>query len=137
MEKITFTFEGEDQAVEFFVLEQTKLGGVTYILVTDSEEDDAESIVVVGSCCPVKSAYTLNSGTIKMIPATIAHTNMMERIFFIPRYIFIFLTLYFLLLHAFFLLKFICLYFITATTSKTHLGARCKYMARMVIFLLI
>ena len=24
MEKITFTFEGEDQAVEFFVLEQTK-----------------------------------------------------------------------------------------------------------------
>lgn len=33
MEKITFTFEGEDQAVEFFVLEQTKLGGVTYILV--------------------------------------------------------------------------------------------------------
>ena len=44
MEKITFTFEGEDQAVEFFVLEQTKLGGVTYILVTDSEEDDAESV---------------------------------------------------------------------------------------------
>ena len=45
MEKITFTFEGEDQAVEFFVLEQTKLGGVTYILVTDSEEDDAECLI--------------------------------------------------------------------------------------------
>ena len=27
---------------EFFVLEQTKLNGVSYILVTDSEEDDAE-----------------------------------------------------------------------------------------------
>ena len=46
MEKITFTFEGEDQAVEFFVLEQTKLGGVTYILVTDSEEDDAECLTL-------------------------------------------------------------------------------------------
>lgn len=46
MEKITFTFEGEDQAVEFFVLEQTKLGGVTYILVTDSEEDDAECLIL-------------------------------------------------------------------------------------------
>ena len=46
MEKITFTFEGEDQAVEFFVLEQTKLGGVTYILDTDSEEDDAECLIL-------------------------------------------------------------------------------------------
>ncbi len=46
MEKITFTFEGEDQAVEFFVLEQTKLGGVTYILVTDSEEEDAECLIL-------------------------------------------------------------------------------------------
>ena len=46
MEKITFTFEGEDQAVEFFVLEQTKLGGVTYIFVTDSEEDDAECLIL-------------------------------------------------------------------------------------------
>ena len=46
MEKITFTFEGEDQAVEFFVLEQTKLGGVTFILVTDSEEDDAECLIL-------------------------------------------------------------------------------------------
>ena len=46
MEKITFTFEGEDQAVEFFVLEETKLGGVTYILVTDSEEDDAECLIL-------------------------------------------------------------------------------------------
>ena len=46
MEKITFTFGGEDQAVEFFVLEQTKLGGVTYILVTDSEEDDAECLIL-------------------------------------------------------------------------------------------
>lgn len=46
MEKITFTLEGEDQAAEFFVLEQTKLGGVTYILVTDSEEDDAECLIL-------------------------------------------------------------------------------------------
>ena len=30
------------QEIEFFVLEQTKLNGVSYILVTDSEEGDAE-----------------------------------------------------------------------------------------------
>ena len=28
------------------MLEQTKLGGVTYILVTDSEEDDAECLIL-------------------------------------------------------------------------------------------
>ena len=30
----------------FFVLEQTKLNGVSYILVTDSEEDDAECLIL-------------------------------------------------------------------------------------------
>ena len=37
MEKITFTL-ADDQIVEFYVLEQTVLGGISYILVTDSED---------------------------------------------------------------------------------------------------
>ena len=41
MEKIIFMSE-DMQEIEFFVLEQTKLNGVSYILVTDSEEGDAE-----------------------------------------------------------------------------------------------
>ena len=46
MEKVRFAFadgEGED---EFFVLEETRIGGSTYILVTDSEEDDAECLIL-------------------------------------------------------------------------------------------
>lgn len=39
MEKITFMPDGEE-AVEFYVLEQTTLGGVNYILVTDANEGD-------------------------------------------------------------------------------------------------
>lgn len=39
MEKITFTPEGEE-AVDFYVLEQTTITGVTYILVTDAEEEE-------------------------------------------------------------------------------------------------
>ena len=42
MEKITFASADSQENEEFFVLEQTKLNGVSYILVTDSEEDDAE-----------------------------------------------------------------------------------------------
>lgn len=46
MEKIEFTFDDADEAVEFYVLEQTKINGSTYILVTDSEEDDAECLIM-------------------------------------------------------------------------------------------
>lgn len=38
MEKITFVPDG-GEAVDFYVLEQTTIGGVNYILVTDAEED--------------------------------------------------------------------------------------------------
>lgn len=46
MEKISFEFEGTNEKVEFFVLEQTKLNGNTYILVTDSDEDEAECLIL-------------------------------------------------------------------------------------------
>ena len=39
MEKIVFTMEDTGEEVEFFVLEETRLNVVDYILVTDSEED--------------------------------------------------------------------------------------------------
>ena len=46
LEKITFVPEGEDAPVDFYVLEQTKLGGVTYILVTDTQEGDGEAMIL-------------------------------------------------------------------------------------------
>ena len=39
MEKLTFQGKDGEQA-EFYVLEQTTIGGVNYILVTDAEEDE-------------------------------------------------------------------------------------------------
>ncbi len=44
-EKITFTPEGEEP-VEFYVLEQTRIGGIDYILVTDEEEGDGEALIL-------------------------------------------------------------------------------------------
>lgn len=46
MEKIKFTFDDTNETEEFYVLEQTKIGGETYILVTDSEEDDAVCLIL-------------------------------------------------------------------------------------------
>ena len=46
MEKVRFTFgdgSGED---EFFVLEETKINGSAYILVTEYQEDDADCLIL-------------------------------------------------------------------------------------------
>lgn len=45
MDKITFNPDGE-APVDFYVLEQTKIGGITYILVTDFEEGDGEALIL-------------------------------------------------------------------------------------------
>ena len=46
MEKIKFCFGESEESVEFFVLEQTKINGASYLLVTDSKEDDAECLIL-------------------------------------------------------------------------------------------
>ena len=46
MEKIKFMSEEMQEEVDFFVLVQTKVNGISYILVTDSEEDDAECLIL-------------------------------------------------------------------------------------------
>ncbi len=45
LEKITFNPDGEDP-VEFYVLEQTRIGGISYVLVTDFEEGDGEALIL-------------------------------------------------------------------------------------------
>ncbi len=45
MEKITFTVNGTEKA-EFYVLEQTRIGGTDYILVTDMEDGDGEALIL-------------------------------------------------------------------------------------------
>ena len=48
MEKITFTVNGNGtlEKVEFYVLEQTKIGGTDYILVTDMEDGDGDALIL-------------------------------------------------------------------------------------------
>ena len=45
MEKITFRPDGAEP-VDFYVLEQTRIGGYNYILVTDFEEGDGEALIL-------------------------------------------------------------------------------------------
>lgn len=46
MEKISFQIENEQEPVEFFVLEQTRIAGINYLLVTEEEEGDSEAFIL-------------------------------------------------------------------------------------------
>ena len=60
MEKITFTPQ-EGGAVEFYVLEQTMIGGVNYLLVTDSGEGDGDALILRDISAPedVEAVYEI------------------------------------------------------------------------------
>lgn len=45
LEKVTFNPDGEDP-IDFYVLEQTRIGGFNYILVSDSQEGDGEALIL-------------------------------------------------------------------------------------------
>ena len=44
MEKVKFAFADGNGEDEFFILEETKINGSAYILVAESEDDDAECL---------------------------------------------------------------------------------------------
>lgn len=81
MEKIVFTPAGEE-AVEFYVLEQTRLGGIDYILVTDSEEDDGEALILRDMSAPEEeeAVYEIVTDDEELNAVAAVFENMLEDI---------------------------------------------------------
>lgn len=81
MEKITFCPE-DGETVEFYVLEQTMLGGINYILVTDSEEDDAEALILkdVSSIEDADSLYEIVDDDEELDAVAAIFSSMLEEI---------------------------------------------------------
>ena len=46
MEKVTFQSPGEERAAEFYVVEQTKINGMDYLLVAEEEEGDCDALIL-------------------------------------------------------------------------------------------
>lgn len=84
LEKITFQPEGEDP-VEFFVLEQTRIGGFNYILVTDFEEGDGEALILkdLSKDGEEESVYTVVSDDEELAAVAGVFENMMDDITFV------------------------------------------------------
>ena len=45
-EKVSFIPEGETETIDFYIVEQDRLAGRNYLLVTDSEEGDGEALIL-------------------------------------------------------------------------------------------
>ena len=46
MEKIKFFDSYTEESLEFYVLEQTKINGTTYLLVTEDEDGDSDAFIL-------------------------------------------------------------------------------------------
>lgn len=79
LEKITFNPDGEDP-VDFYVLEQTRIGGFNYILVTDFEEGDGEALILkdMSKDGEDESLYVIVSDDDEMAAVAEVFENMLD-----------------------------------------------------------
>jgi hypothetical protein len=80
MEKIVFTFEDTKEEIEFFVLEQTKLNGSSYLLVADSEEDEAECLILkdMSAAEDVESVYEIVEDEVELTAVLKVFEELLE-----------------------------------------------------------
>ena len=78
-EKITFQPEGEE-SVEFYVLEQTIIGGVTYILVTEEEEGDGDAYILkdLSATGDTEAVYEMVTDDVEMDAVSSVFASMLE-----------------------------------------------------------
>ena len=81
MEKIAFMIDGKEK-VEFYVLEQTRIGGCQYILVTDAPEGDGEALILkeVSGRGEKESVYEIVSDDTEMAAVASVFENLLEDI---------------------------------------------------------
>ena len=84
MEKITFTVNGTEK-VEFYVLEQTKIGGTNYILVTDMEDGDGDALILKDLSKPEDKdgVYEIVSDEEEMDAVAAVFETLMEDVTFV------------------------------------------------------
>ena len=83
MEKIKFTLDTQE-SVEFYVLEQTKLGGNQYILVTDVPEGDGEALILkeISGQGSKESVYEIVEDDTEMSAVAAVFENLLDDVEF-------------------------------------------------------
>ncbi|MFI3200545.1 MAG: DUF1292 domain-containing protein [Eubacteriales bacterium] len=83
MDKVTFMLDS-DEPVEFFVIEETKLNGFQYILVTEAEHGDADALILkdVASGTEKESVYEIVSDDIELNAISQVFASLLDDIEF-------------------------------------------------------
>lgn len=86
MDKIIFRPDGAEP-VEFYVLEQTKINGTNYILVTDFEEGDGEALILkdLSGEEESESLYEIVSEETELSAVASVFQNLLEDIEFVEK----------------------------------------------------
>ncbi|MCM1540403.1 MAG: DUF1292 domain-containing protein [Blautia sp.] len=84
LEKITFNPGGQDP-VDFYVLEQTRINGSDYILVTDFEEGDGEALILkdISKDGEEESVFTIVSDDDELAAISGVFGSMLEDVEFV------------------------------------------------------
>ena len=84
MDKIAFAIS-DTETVDFFVLEQTRLGGTDYLLVTDMEDGDGEALILKDLSKPEdkESVYEIVSDDTELDAVAAVFEKMMDDIAFV------------------------------------------------------
>lgn len=79
MEKIIFSPNGEEQ-VEFYVLEETRIGGFNYILVSDVEDGDGEALILkdLSNENDAEAVYEIVSDDSELMAVASVFENLLE-----------------------------------------------------------
>ncbi len=82
MEKIKFMLDDGENSVDFFVLEETKINGVSYILVTDSEDEDGECMILKDTSKPEEkeSLYQIVEDDVELAAVSKVFGELLEDI---------------------------------------------------------
>ncbi|HJB47178.1 MAG TPA: DUF1292 domain-containing protein [Candidatus Mediterraneibacter surreyensis] len=80
MEKVRFAFTDGNGEDEFFVLEETRINGSAYILVTDSEDDDAECLILkeTGKQSDGESVYEIVEDETELLAVSKVFEELLE-----------------------------------------------------------
>ena len=81
MENITFVTE-DGESVEFYVVEQTRISGVNYLLVADQEEGDGNALILKDTSGDedAESVYTIVSDDDELNAVADIFTSLLDEI---------------------------------------------------------
>lgn len=84
MEKISFVPDGHE-AVEFYVLEQTRLGGVNYLLVTEREDGDSDALILkdLSEEADTEGVYEIVSDDEELAAVAVIFEDILEDVAFV------------------------------------------------------